>query len=246
MEGTNSMLWDDDTREIDIGNELVPMKMSIVQIANMLTMNISKIMGCGAQEHPDYRKLIHLNSKNEQQFYKTVYLQNGVLLATHSNDPIKPNYGITMQNICNPDLKILMPVTGNLINSLSKSDDADKFCKTHRAQRREEIHPPLASKEKIMSITSHWTPIKPFKEIPILRGRNFKLCMAMKSIRDPAEREAYANELNEKLTEWNNKYADLGLCTQYVAMDTVFTRLHLWVDDIDKLKTTLQSKMTNN
>jgi|GEM_PF-6817499 len=245
MEGTNSMLWDDDMREIDLGNELVPMKMSLVQIANMLTMNLSKIMGCGAQEHPDYRKLIHLNSKNEDQFYKTVYLQNGVLLASHSQDPIRPNYGITMKNICNTNVKILMPVTGNLINSLSKSVEAYTFCKEHREKRRDEIHPPLASKEKIMSIVSHWTPISSFKELPILSGKNYKLCMAMKSIRDPEEREAFANEMNEKIMDWNHKYADLGVCTQYVAMDTVFTRLHLWIDDMDKLKTTLQSKMAN-
>jgi hypothetical protein len=131
-----------------------------------------------------------------------------------------------------------------LINSLS-SVDADVFCQKHREQRRNEIHPPLASKEKILSIINHWTPISSFKEIPMLKGRNYKLCMAMKSIRDPQERQAYAATLNEKLLEWNGKYSDLGVCTQYVAMDTVFTRLHLWTDDIDKMKTTLQSKMAN-
>ena len=243
MEGTNSMLWDDDNTTLDLSNPMIPLKMPLVQVANMLTTNIAKIMGLEQADDPDFRKLIHLNSDNEQKFYKTAYCQNGNLLASNVANSLKLDYGIGMNSMSDQQKKVLMPVTPSLINSLVQNDKAHSFCNEHRIARRDEIHPPLMSKEKLSSLISHWSPLVTCSLPELLTSRKYKICMAMRSIRDKDERNEFAMQLHEKLNEWNNKYSDVGICTSYVAMDTVFTRLHMWTDDIAKLQSTLKSKM---
>jgi len=237
------MLWDDDNTTLDLSNPMIPLKMPLVQVANMLTTNIAKIMGMEQADDPDFRKLIHLNSDNEQKFYKTAYCQNGNLLASNVANSLKLDYGIGMNSMSDQQKKVLMPITPSLINSLVQNDKAHSFCNEHRIARRDEIHPPLMSKEKLSSLISHWSPLVTCSLPEVLNSRKYKICMAMKSIRDKDERNEFAMQLHEKLNEWNNKYSDVGICTSYVAMDTVFTRLHMWTDDIAKLQSTLKSKM---
>lgn len=246
MEGTNSMTWDDDNREVDLSNPMIPLKMPLVQVANMLTTNIAKIMGMEKNNDPDFRKLIHLNSQNQSKFYKTAYCQNGNLLASNDGNSLKLEYGINMNSISDSKKKVLMPVTAALTNTVVQNSSAHAFCETHRLQRKNEIHPPLVSKEKLSSLIAHWTPMTMNVVPEEITKRKNKICLAMKSFRNPEERAAFHLQLNQKLKEWNHKYSDVGLCTSYVAFDTVFTRLHMWVDDMDKLQNTLKKKMTDS
>ena len=41
----------------------------------------------------------------------------------------------------------------------------------------------------------------------------------------------------------NAKYQDVGFCSVYAAIDTVFTRLCFWTDDLKKLEATLSAAM---
>lgn len=245
MEGTNSMMWDDDNTMLDLSNPMIPMKMPLVQIANMLTSNIAKIMGMENKNDPDFRKLIHLNSENQSKFYKTAYCQNGNLLASNVNNALKLNYGISMEHISDTKTKVYMPITANLTNSIVRNEEAHQFCNNHRIKRKNEIHPPLMSSEKLAAIISGWSPMTMYAIPEKFAERKQKICLAMKSIRDKDERNSYLLQLNEKLKEWNNKYSDVGVCTSYVAYDTVFTRLHMWVDNVHKLEETLKKKMAD-
>jgi len=245
MEGTNSMAWDDDNRSIMLIKEgLVPINIPLVQVANLLTNNISSLFGEVPQ--PDARRLIHMNKSLEQKFYKTAFCQNGLLLATKAGLTSKLDYGINMDHISDYDRKVMMPISAELINKLTKNPKASSVLSEHYSARRSEIHPPRAQVNNVLKALKPWSAVTAFKGIEELKGRQFKVCLTMRSIRDPEERaETYATT-RAKLEEWNKKYSDIGHCTSYIAFDTVFTRLCMWTDNLPALQKSLSSAMTVN
>lgn len=240
MEGTNSMTWDDDSRTVNlIKAGLIPVQMELVHVANLLTQNIQNIAG-EPNEH-DSRKVMHINKKLEKGFYKTAFCQNGRLLASKSAPTL--SYGINMDHISDYTMKVIMPVSAEFINKVTKNKKSSNFLDAHRAARSSEIHPPRAPLSKIEDALKPWTAIQAYKKHSCLEGRQYKVCLTMRSIRDPAERTAVHNTLAAKLEEWNKKFSSLGHCSAYVAFDTVFTRLCMWTDDIPKLQETLSCAM---
>jgi len=247
MEGTNSMTWDDDTRTITLQLPTELKTMSLVDVANLLTTQIAGLQG--DIDKNDSRCLIHLNKVLEGRFYKTAFCQNGSLLATNCMYG-KMEYGVDMTNISNYDQKILMPVSPKLINTLSQNDDAHDFLMRHCAERRFEIHPPPVSTHCILDATKPWTPLGLFEEPCELKGREYKVCLTMTSVRDPAQRLELKEGIDRYLANWNKKYNQIGFCSTYVAFDTVFTKLCFWTDNLDALQRTLTSalrdKIKNN
>lgn len=245
MEGTNSMTWDDDQRSIMLIKEgLVPISVPLVQVANMLTDNISKLLGEAPE--PDTRKLTHLNTQLENKFYKTAFCQYGVLLATKGGSDDKLFYGINMDHISDYTKKVLMPISNELINKVTKNNNASKILTSHYEARKSEIHPPPAHIEKIAKALKQWSPVNAYADAEALRGRQYKVCVAMRSCRSPSERLVIYNATREKLEEWNKKYCDIGYCSAYTAFDTVFTRLCMWTDNLPKLQESLSKAMTVN
>lgn len=246
MEGTNSMVWDDDnsnfTIDIKSSNDTSSKTMSMTGLANLLTMQISNLGGDISSNNK--RNLIHLNQTLEQQFYKTAFCQNGILLATNRIGA-KMEYGIDMTKISNYDIKVLMPVSPNLIDKLSQQSDAHDFLAEHCRQRRSEIHPPAVSIHTILEATKPWTACTLYEKPPCLQNRKFKTCLSMTSIRDPEERVKFQETLNRIALNWNQKYKEIGVLSIYSAFDTVFTKLNFWIDDCTTLKRGIEKALQN-
>jgi hypothetical protein len=244
MEGTNSMMWEDDDRNITVlKNGLLPITIPLVQVANLLTQNLSTLMGDASEA--DSRKVIHMNKQLETKFYRTAFCQNGMLLASVGDNPLKLNYGINMDHISDYKQKVLMPVTAQLINKITQQENAYERLQSHFGNRKSEIHPPPASKEKISQALRNWSQVTMYKKNEALRGRTYKVCLSMKSIRDPDERHETYKASITKLAEWNAKYKDIGFCDSYVAFDTFFTRLCMWTDNISALQAALSSSLSD-
>lgn len=245
MEGTNSMVWEDDGSSIVVMKDgLVPINIPMVQVANLLTDNLSSLLE--PVDAADCRKMVHINKQLETKFYKTGFCQNGVLLASIGKTPTELNYGVNMDHISDYKLKVLMPVTPALLNKVTQTDNAHDFLQAHFQNRKCEIHPPAVSEQVIGEVLSRWTPVKAHAKNPALANRTYKVCLSMRSIRDPVERAvALANSV-PKLAQWNEKYKAVGFCDTYVAFDTLFTRLCMWTDNIPALQAALSTAMSSN
>jgi hypothetical protein len=241
MEGTNSMMWDEDARLITLKLPDAKKDISLVETANLLTTQIANLNG--EMDKVNGRILIHLNKSLESKFYKTAFCQNGTLLASNNSLSEKLEYGINMMNISDYEQKVLMPISPNLIDSLSQQSNATEFLHNHCKQRKEEIHPPRVDLHTILDATKPWTPMTMFQQSPTLKGRTFKTCLSMLSIRNPQERLEYASNLEKQLCIWNKKYKDIGFCSSYVAFDTVFTKLCFWTDNLLALENALTNAM---
>jgi len=241
MEGTNSMVWDDDNDTITINHDngvtTTEKTMSMTELANLLTIQISNLAGITSPNNR--RNLIHLNQKLETQFYKTAFCQNGTLLATNHLGS-KMEYGINMTKISNYNEKVLMPISPKLINTLSQHEDANNFLEEHCIQRKLEIHPPAISLQKIMDATKQWTAITYYTQPNCLEKRIFKTCLSMTTVRSQKDRETLSQTLNKIVVNWNQKYKDIGVLSTYTAFDTVFTKLNFWVDNKNSLRTGLE------
>jgi hypothetical protein len=66
----------------------------------------------------------------------------------------------------------------------------------------------------------------------------------MRSIRDANERAAAYLETKSKLQEWNSKFKEVGVCSAFVAFDTVFTRLCMFTDNLPALQRVLSAALT--
>jgi len=243
MEGTNSMGWDDDDRAISITKAgLVPIQLPLVTCANILTQNAVEL--CGPADEADCRMLIHLNKALETKFYKTAFCQNGYLVVSPGSKPTEITFGVSMDQISNYDKKVYMPVTKELINKLTDRADAHDFMAMHRELRKVEIHPPRTTIEKVAEAVAHWSPIELYRPAAELEGRKFKVCMAMRSIRDQENRHQVYAASKVKVTGWNEKFKDIGHCTTYLAFDTIFTRVCMWTDNLDALQSCLSSAIS--
>jgi hypothetical protein len=108
MEGTNSMMWDDDKRDVVcMKGELIPVRVPLVSCANMLTQNIATLFG--EVDDADKRMLAHLNKDLESKFYKVAFCQNGQLLATPTQSPAQLNFGVNMQSLSDYSSKVSCP-----------------------------------------------------------------------------------------------------------------------------------------
>jgi hypothetical protein len=245
MEGTNSMTWDEDARTITcVKANLVSVQIPMVMCANMLTKNIATLFG--EVNENDCRMLAHMDKELETKFYKVAFCQNGQLLATPAGTVAQLNFGVNMQCISDYSRKVFMPITKTLINKITGDQKAHDFMDQHRTARRSEIHPPRTDLANIQQAVSHWSPIEPYEHAPQTQGRQFKVCLAMKSIRDPAQRAAELAASKPVLADWNAKYKDVGYCTTYVAFDTMFTRLCMYTDDLSALQRALSAALTDN
>jgi hypothetical protein len=244
MEGTNSMQWEDDEKCINVMKDgLVPISIPMVQVANLLTENLASLLA--PVEEPNCRKVIHLNKQLETKFYKTAFCQNGILLASVGESPTKLNYGVNMDHISDYTKKVLMPITAQLVNKVTEQDDAHDILISHFEARKAEIHPPPVSKEVIARAISRWSKVGIYTKNDAIKDRKYKICLTMRSIRDPAERLDMHNAAIAKLAEWNAKYKDIGFCDSYVAFDTMFTRLCMWTDNIPALQKALSNSLSS-
>lgn len=235
MEGTNSMVWDDDTRSISLAGKQMPLS----QVANLLTGQVAGLLG--EVDKNDFRYMIHIGPVNGKMFYKNVWCQNGTLVATDA--PLKPSYGIDMQHISNYDLKVYMPLPTDLLENATKQKESDFFLETFCELRKSEIHPPPIPISTILKATEHWTPAKAFVKPEQLNGREYKVCLTMQSVRDPVERAEILSKAPATIKQWNERYADIGFVSTYAALDTVYTKLHFWTDNLSKLESTLAEKV---
>ena len=245
MEGTNSMMWDDDKRDVVcMKGELIPVRVPLVSCANMLTQNIATLFG--EVDDADKRMLAHLNKDLESKFYKVAFCQNGQLLATLTQSPAQLNFGVNMQALSDYSSKVFMPITKQLITKITSNQNAYDFMEKHRKMRMAEIHPPRTELSKVQQAVAHWSPIEAFEHQPQVQGRTFKVCMAMKSVRDPERRvESYLGA-KEKVQAFNAKYGEIGHCTTFVAFDTVFLKLCMFTDNLDALQKMLSVALTKS
>ena len=245
MEGTNSMMWDDDKRTIVcMKSELVPVSVPLVSCANMLTQNIANLFG--ESDAADVRLLAHINKDLEAKFYKVAFCQNGQLLATPTQSPAQLNYGVDMKLLSDYSKKVFMPITDKLVTKITSDKNAYDFMKNHRELRKSEIHPPRTDLCNIQKAVAHWSPMEVYQHPPQVEGRAYKVCLAMKSIRDPEKRSAELLATREKVDAFNAKYSNIGYCTAYVAFDTMFTKLCMYTDNLDALQTMLSSAITKS
>jgi len=149
-----------------------------------------------------------------------------------------------MEMISDYDTKVYMPISAQLINQLASNPKASTFMDEHRARRRCEIHPPRTTLTKVQTAIAHWSPLELFKPDPKLLGRQYKVCLTMRSVRDPDERNMVHAMAMVKAAEWNKKFEAVGKLSTYVAFDTVFTKLCMWTDDLPTLQHTLSSLMS--
>jgi hypothetical protein len=93
-----------------------------------------------------------------------------------------------------------------------------------------------------------WSPIKAYVAPKEVLNRDFKVCLASTSFRDPKEREAALMRASATAEEWNNnpRQQQIGHLTAYQAMDSVFTRLYLWTDNTDQLQAALGAAMAKS
>jgi len=243
MEGTNSMTWDDDKRTIVcMKGQLIPVQIPLVSCANLLTQNIANL--CGEVQDSDRRMMAHLNSDLESKFYKVAFCQNGQLLATPTQSPSRLNFGVNMQRLSDYKQKVFMPITSQLITKITKDPKADQFMARHREQRKLEIHPPRTDLCNVQKAVAHWSPLELYQHDEDLKGRQYKVCLAMRSIRDADERAANFLETKNRLQEWNSKFREVGVCSAFVAFDTVFTRLCMFTDNLPALQRVLSAALT--
>lgn len=236
MEGTNSMIWDNDNRAITLTPNNSTILLDLPKVANILTQQISSLLG--EVDKNDSRILIHLNQQTESKFYKRAFCQNGILLATTQFGG-KLSYGIDMQCISDYDQKVLMPLSTTLIDDLSQTSNAHTFLQDHCKQRKMEIHPPPISGKRLMEATMPWSAMTFYEHPCELEDREYKTCVAMHSIRDPTARAELFQKSKKIMTMWNEKYKHIGYCSTYLAFDTLFTKLCFWTDDLHKLEVAL-------
>jgi len=241
MEGTNSIIADDDERFLKFHSPNGPRGMSMVQVANLLTKEI----GGKDFSQADSRRIIHINKSTSKQFYKTAFCQNGTLLATAKEDRL--SYGVSMQSIANYDVKVLMPVAPSLLDTLVGKPCATEFLDQYCEARRIELHPPMVPTSKIIEATMAWSPIGAYVQPQELVGRDYKVCITTTSYRDPVLRDAALHRALALAEEWNGnaKQQQIGHLSAYQAMDTVYTRLCLWMDNTTQLASALGHALCN-
>jgi len=243
MEGTNSIQADMDPRTISIDTPNGKMGMSLVQVANLLTKEIAgrDISEC------DTRVMMHVDNETSSKFYRTGFCQGGTLLGSINSDKVL-EYGVSMQHISDYNVKVLMPVNPNLLNSLAENTKASAFLDLFVDARRMEIHPPMVETKTIIEATSAWSRVKAYATSKEVVGRDFKVCLTSTSYRDPNERHAALLRAEATAAEWNvnPRQQQIGHLTAYEAMDSVFTRLCLWTDNTDSLQAALGAAMANS
>ena len=242
MEGTNSIIADNDKRTLSFCTPNGPMNMSMVQVANLLTKEIA-----GKDfSQVDSRRLIHINKETSTQFYKTAFCQNGTLLAT-AKENSQLSYGINMQSIADYNLKVLMPVAPSLLDTLVRKKCATEFLSQYCEARRIELHPPMVPTGKIIEATMAWSPMQAYVQPQELMGREYKVCITTTSYRDPTLRNAALYRALALAEEWNGnpKQQQIGHLAAYQAMDTVYTKLCLWTDKTTQLEQALGHAMCN-
>jgi hypothetical protein len=245
MEGTNSMMWDDDKRTVVcMKNELVPVCVPLVSCANMLTQNIANLFG--ESDAADVRLLAHINKDLESKFYKVAFCQNGQLLATPTQSPAQLNYGVNMTMISDYSKKVFMPITDKLVTKITNEKTAFEFMKNHRDLRKAEIHPPRTEIANLQKAIAHWSAMELYQHPTQVQGRAYKVCMAMKSVRDPAKRAEELLATQNNVAAFNAKYKDIGYCTAYTAFDTIFTKLCMYTDTLEPLQAMLSSALTKS
>jgi hypothetical protein len=224
--------------------ELIPVRVPLVSCANMLTQNITNLFG--EVDDADKRMLAHLNKDLESKFYKVAFCQNGQLLATPTQSPAQLNFGVNMQALSDYSSKVFMPITKQLVTKITSDQNAYDFMQKHRQLRMAEIHPPRVELGKVQQAVAHWSPIEAFEHPPQVQGRTFKVCMAMKSVRDPDRRVEDYLGTKEKVQAFNAKYGEIGHCTTFVAFDTVFVKLCMFTDKLDALQKMLSVALTKS
>jgi hypothetical protein len=243
MEGTNSIQADVDARTISIDAPGGKILMSLVQVANLLTKEIA---GKNFSE-ADSRFVLHVDNKTSEKFYRTGFCQNGTLLATATpNNNL--SYGLCMQRINDYSVKVLMPVNKGLLNTLVQNERATEFLDSFVEMRQQEIHPPPVATQTIIDATMAWSAVTAYEAPAENKGRDFKVCLASTSFREPEMRQAGLYRALAVASEWNAnvQQKQIGHMTAYEAFDSVFTRLCLWTDNTEQLEAALGHAMAKS
>ena len=244
MEGTNSILADSDASTVMIqtaeGLKCIP----LMDIANNLTAQIN-----GPIDRANNRVLQHVNLKMHSVFYRTAFCQNGVLLATPmgaGNNNL--SYGVNMADMSDYDKKILMPVDAAMLDNAVKEKGADDMLRSYCRARRDEIHPPRVSQERVDEALGAWSPMVLFKRPAVIGNRPFKVCLSSTSERDPEQRQILFQAAQEIATAWNNHPRDknIGHFRVVMAFDSVYKILSLYTDDMTTIQKALSGSTINN
>jgi len=236
MEGTNSIYADADTTQVTIQTTEGMQEVPLIDIANKLTAQIN-----GPLDRANNRILQHINLKTHSVFYKTAFCQNGVLLAT----PMGANnlsYGVNMCDMSDYNKKVLMPVDASMLDNTVKSKGAHEMLERYCHARRDEIHPPRVSIDRVNEALGAWSPMDMFKRPTAIGSRPVKTCLSSTSERDPEKRKLIFKAAQEVAIAWNNHPRDrtIGHFRVVQAFDSVYKILSLYTDDMTTIKKGLE------
>lgn len=230
-EGTNCLCPDVHHRVLTVQRGDETKDISISSVANVLTRR-SLMRNASTSAN---RAMLHVDFSGSVPFYRHMFMQNNFMLASKKDEADRLTYGVSIEHLNDNGRKTYLPVHDSVMPK------ANQRLNDWYELRRPEIHPPLTPVEQVLQATKHWAPLSLYEPEAVLKDREFLVCMYTTSCTDPDERAQILAAKQTEVEKWNQTRADVGHSAAFMAFDSVYHVLCLYVDDTEALKRMLMS-----